>query len=65
VKPAPTGADLAGVGAGLAIAFLVPFFAGVGIDAFAHTGPVFLLIGLALGMVSAVVVAYVRFKRFI
>jgi F0F1-type ATP synthase assembly protein I len=65
VKPAPTGADLAGLGAGLAIAFLVPFFAGVGIDAFARTGPVFLLIGLALGIVSAVVVAYVRFKRFI
>jgi F0F1-type ATP synthase assembly protein I len=65
VKPQPTGSDFAGVGVGLAAAFLVPFFAGLGIDAVAHTGPVFLLIGLALGILSAVVFGYVRFKRFI
>jgi F0F1-type ATP synthase assembly protein I len=65
VKAQPTGSDLAGVGAGLAVAFLVPFFAGLGIDAIAHTGPVFLLIGLALGILSAVGFAYVRFKRFL
>jgi F0F1-type ATP synthase assembly protein I len=65
VKPPPTGADLAGAGAGLAVAFLVPFFAGVGIDAAAHTGPVFLLIGLALGILAAVVFGFVRFKRFL
>jgi len=65
VKPQPTGAELAGAGAGLAVAFLVPFFAGVGIDAFAHTGPVFLLIGLALGILSAVVFGFVRFKQFL
>jgi hypothetical protein len=65
VKPTPTGSDLAGMGAGLAIAFLVPFFAGLGIDAEAHTGPVFLLIGLALGILLSVVFAFVRFKRFI
>ncbi len=65
MKPEPTGGDLAGVGIGLAIAFLVPFFSGLGIDAVAHTGPVFLLIGLALGIVSAVVFGFVRFKRFI
>lgn len=65
MKPAPTGSDLAGMGVGLAVAFLVPFFAGVGIDAVAHTGPVFLLIGLALGILLAVVFALVRFKQFI
>jgi threonine/homoserine efflux transporter RhtA len=65
VKPAPSGSDLAGMGVGLAVAFLVPFFAGVGIDAVARTGPVFLLIGLALGILSAVVFAFVRFKQFI
>jgi len=65
VKLQPTGSDFAGVGVGLAAAFLVPFFAGLGIDAVAHTGPVFLLIGLALGILSAVVFGYVRFKRFI
>jgi hypothetical protein len=65
VKTPPTGSDLAGMGAGLAIAFLVPFFAGLGIDAAARTGPVFLLIGLALGILLSVVFAFVRFKRFI
>jgi hypothetical protein len=65
MKAPPTGADLAGMGIGLAIAFLVPFFAGLGIDAAAHTGPVFLLIGLALGILSAVGFAFVRFKRFL
>jgi F0F1-type ATP synthase assembly protein I len=65
VKAQPTGSDLAGVGAGLAVAFLVPFFAGLGIDTIAHTGPVFLLIGLALGILSSVVFAYVRFRQFL
>ncbi len=65
MKTPPTSSDLIGVGVGLAVAFLVPFFAGLGIDAVAHTGPVFLLIGLALGIVSAVAFGFVRFKRFI
>ena len=65
MKPQPTSSDLAGVGIGLAIAFLVPFFTGLGIDAAAHTGPVFLLIGLALGILLSVVFAFVRFKRFL
>ena len=65
MKPVPTRGDLAGIGVGLAVAFLVPFFAGVGVDAMAHTGPVFLLIGLGLGIVSVVVFAFVRFKQFL
>jgi F0F1-type ATP synthase assembly protein I len=65
VKPQPTGSDFIGIGVGLAVAFLVPFFAGLGIDAVAHTGPVFLLIGLALGILSVVLFAYVRFKQFL
>jgi hypothetical protein len=65
VKPVPTRGDYAGLGIGLAIAFLVPFFAGVGLDAAAHTRPVFLLIGLGLGIVSVVVFAFVRFKQFL
>ncbi len=65
MKPQPTGSDFIGIGVGLAVAFLVPFFAGLGIDAVAHTGPVFLLIGLALGILSVVLFAYVRFKQFL
>ena len=65
MKPAPDPGQLAGVGVTLALAFLVPFFAGVGIDAMAHTAPVFLLIGLGLGIVLAVLAAFVRFKQFL
>jgi hypothetical protein len=65
VKPVPKSGDLIGIGVGIAVAFLVPFFAGVGVDAVAHTGPVFLLIGLGLGIVSVVVFAFARFKQFL
>ena len=65
MKPVPKSGDLIGIGVGIAVAFLVPFFAGVGVDAVAHTGPVFLLIGLALGILSAVVFGFVRFKQFL
>jgi F0F1-type ATP synthase assembly protein I len=53
------------MGATLAAAFLVPFFAGVGLDAVAKTSPVFLMIGLGLGILLAVVAAVVRFKQFL
>ncbi len=65
MKAPPTGNQFAGLGLTLAAAFLLPFFAGVGVDAVAHTGPVFLLIGLALGIVLTGVTAFVRFKQFL
>jgi F0F1-type ATP synthase assembly protein I len=57
--------DYMGLGLGLAGAFIVPLLAGIGIDSLAHTGPVFLLTGLGLGIVLAVVTAFVRFKQFL
>jgi len=65
VSRQPTGGDYAGIGIALAGAFLAPFLAGIGVDALAHTGPVFLLIGLALGIVLAAVTAFVRFKQLL
>ena len=44
---------------------MAPLLAGIGVDALAHTGPVFLLIGLALGIVLAAVTAFVRFKQLL
>jgi F0F1-type ATP synthase assembly protein I len=65
MKREPTRGDYAGLGAGLAGAFLVPLLAGIAVDAAAHTGPVFLFIGLGLGIVLAAVTAFVRFKQFL
>ena len=44
---------------------MAPLLAGIGVDALAHTRPVFLLIGLALGIVLAAVTAFVRFKQLL
>lgn len=61
----PTGSDLMGLGGMLAAALVVPLLAGLGVDSLAHTGPLFLLTGLGVGILAAVAVAYTRFKRFL
>jgi F0F1-type ATP synthase assembly protein I len=65
VRQAPSGGDYLSLGATLAGAFLVPLVAGIGVDAVARTGPLFLMIGLGLGILGAAATAYVRFKRFL
>jgi F0F1-type ATP synthase assembly protein I len=59
----PTGRELAGLGGVLAGAFIVPMLIGLGIDSVAHTGPLFFLIGLAVGVLGTIVTGYTRFKR--
>ena len=59
----PTGRELAGLGAVLAGAFIVPMLIGLGIDSVAGTGPLFFLIGLAVGVLGTIVTGYTRFKR--
>ncbi len=61
----PSGAELAGLGAMAAGAVIVPLVAGLLLDSALHTGPIFLLVGLALGVVGAVASVYVRFKRYL
>ena len=46
-------------------AVVVPLVAGLLLDSALRTGPIFLLIGLALGVVGAVASVYVRFKRYL
>jgi F0F1-type ATP synthase assembly protein I len=65
LKPAPSSGDYLSLGGALAGAFLVPLLAGIGVDAAARTGPLFLMIGLGLGILGAAATAYVRFKRFL
>jgi hypothetical protein len=61
----PSGADLAGVGAAIAGAFVVPLVIGIVLDGALRSGPILTLVGLSLGIAAAVAVAYVRFKRFL
>lgn len=61
----PSGGELAGVGAAIAGAFIVPLVIGIVLDGALHRGPILTLVGLSLGIVAAVAAAYVRFKRFL
>jgi len=61
----PSGADLAGVGAALAGAFILPLVIGIALDGALHTRPILTLVGVSLGIVAAIATGYVRFKRFL
>jgi len=61
----PGGGELAGLGAAIAGAMILPLVAGAVIDGAFRTGPVFLLIGVAVGIVGAGATAYVRIKRYL
>ncbi|TMC54899.1 MAG: hypothetical protein E6J20_02970 [Chloroflexi bacterium] len=59
----PSGAELAGLGVMLAAAFVAPMVLGVVLDGVLRTSPLFVFVGLALGIVAAVAVVYVRYVR--
>ncbi len=62
----PTGAELAGLGVALAVAFVVPFLLGVILDGALRTSPLFLFAGLLVGIGAAVAVVYTRYvKRYL
>ena len=46
----PSGADMAGIGIYLAAAVLLPLLGGVALDRAFHTAPVFVLVGLFVGL---------------
>jgi F0F1-type ATP synthase assembly protein I len=48
----PTGADLAGIGMYLAAVVLLPLLGGVALDHAWHTAPLFVLIGLFVGLAA-------------
>jgi F0F1-type ATP synthase assembly protein I len=60
----PTGADMAGVGFYFAAAALLPILGGVGLDAAFHTSPVFVLIGLVVGLVAGGAAVWLKIREF-
>ena len=63
-SPAPTGADMAGIGIYFAGAVLLPLLAGVGLDSWLHTGPLFVLVGLFVGLVLGGVAIWLKVREF-
>jgi F0F1-type ATP synthase assembly protein I len=57
--------ELFGLAFLLAAVFLVPLLLGLAIDGMAHSTPIFLLIGIAIGIVGAGATIYTRFKRYL
>lgn len=64
-RDSPSGAELAGLGALVAAAVVVPLVAGLLLDSALRTGAIFLFIGLAVGIIAATATVYVRFKRYL
>lgn len=61
----PSGTELFGLAVLLAAVFLVPLLLGLAIDGVAHTTPVFLLIGILVGIIAAGATIYTRFRRYL
>jgi F0F1-type ATP synthase assembly protein I len=62
-SPGPSGTELMGLGVFLAAAFVVPMLLGVVLDGALRTSPLFLFVGLAVGILAAVAVVYARYVR--
>jgi F0F1-type ATP synthase assembly protein I len=61
----PSGAGLLGTGAALAAAVVVPLVIGIAIDGALRTGPVFLFVGMAVGIAAGAALFYARFRRYL
>ena len=61
----PGGGELLGLGAAIAGAMIVPLVAGALIDGALRTGPIFLIVGVAAGIVGASMTAILRIKRYL
>ena len=61
----PSGTELLGLAVLLAAAVVVPLVIGIVIDSAAHTAPVFILVGLFLGVIAAAATIYSRLKRYL
>lgn len=60
----PSGADMAGVGIYFAAATLLPILGGVALDGALHTSPLFVLVGLFVGLVAGGAAVYLKVREF-
>jgi F0F1-type ATP synthase assembly protein I len=51
------------MGVSIAVALIVPLLLGVAVDAFLHTSPFGVLIGLLLGITASCYTAFAQFRR--
>ncbi|HEY8816675.1 MAG TPA: AtpZ/AtpI family protein [Candidatus Dormibacteraeota bacterium] len=59
----PKGSDLAGIGLYLAGAVLLPLIGGVVLDNVFHSAPVFVLIGLFVGLVAGGIAIWLKVRE--
>jgi F0F1-type ATP synthase assembly protein I len=59
----PTGSDLAGLGFFMAGAVLIPLLIGVALDRAWHTAPLFVLIGLFVGLAAGAAWIWVKVRE--
>ena len=59
----PTGADMAGIGIYFAASVLLPLLAGVAVDRWLKTAPVFVLVGLVLGLAAGATGIWLRVRE--
>jgi F0F1-type ATP synthase assembly protein I len=57
--------ELIGLAFLLAAVVLVPLLVGLAIDGAVHSTPIFLLIGIGVGVLGAGATIYTRFKRYL
>lgn len=59
----PSGADMAGIGFYFAAAVLLPLLGGVALDRVFHTAPVFVLVGLVVGLAAGGAAVYLKVRE--
>ncbi len=64
-RSAPSGAELIGLGGLLAGAVVAPLLAGLVLDSLLRSAPLFLLIGIVVGILAAGVAVYSRFRPYL
>ncbi len=59
----PSGADMAGIGIYFAAAVLLPLLGGVALDRVFHTAPLFVLVGLVIGLAAGGAAVYLKVRE--
>ncbi len=60
----PTPTDMAGIGIYFAACVLLPLLGGVALDNVLHTAPVFVLVGLVVGLAAGATGIWLKVREF-